>query len=233
MISYFHFLYFIFFCSLSFGEIFQSIFHSLILLKIKDELNSIAFTSIIISLICSTYIIVRRFILYIRLIKLNEQILLSFYTYLYSHLLFIFISQLFELIFICTINENVYRRHVSINKDNIVFSICWSLAFCCMECRYMYQDYCYSLYENERHHSRIYPEIHNKKEIKNDTIITILYTEETNKSESQDNCTICLDNIEKGVRLKCEHIFHLDCIKKWHQESQIINCPNCRSTTIL
>ncbi len=87
---------------------------------------------------------------------MDERLTLSFCSYLYTHLFFIFISQLFEIVFICTTNEDIYRSYVSINKDNI----------------------------------------------------------------------------EKGVKLNCEHVFHLDCIKKWHQESKIINCPNCRTITL-
>lgn len=44
-----------------------------------------------------------------------------------------------------------------------------------------------------------------------------------------DECSICLENLVcKTLKLKCNHVFHLDCIK------QIMNnkCPLCREKII-
>ena len=43
------------------------------------------------------------------------------------------------------------------------------------------------------------------------------------------NCTICLEDKvveEKIARLKCKHLFHLDCLIKWMEISKM--CPLCR-----
>jgi len=39
-------------------------------------------------------------------------------------------------------------------------------------------------------------------------------------------CTICLDQCKTYIKLKCTHIFHFKCIKKWARESNY--CPICR-----
>lgn len=57
---------------------------------------------------------------------------------------------------------------------------------------------------------------------------------DTNIDESllSDNvqCNICLDELNKEdslVKLKCNHIYHTDCIKEWLTK-QSTKCPNCR-----
>lgn len=45
--------------------------------------------------------------------------------------------------------------------------------------------------------------------------------------EKDTICSICLETCEKNKRackLKCNHVFHRECIKKWDGGS----CPNCR-----
>ena len=53
-----------------------------------------------------------------------------------------------------------------------------------------------------------------------------------NECADQD-CSICLDSLTKvankymiPVKLKCGHMFHYDCIEKWHSCKQ--ECPMCR-----
>jgi hypothetical protein len=44
----------------------------------------------------------------------------------------------------------------------------------------------------------------------------------------QIDCTICLENIERGRKasaLECKHIFHTKCINKWLEQTK--RCPNC------
>ena len=55
-----------------------------------------------------------------------------------------------------------------------------------------------------------------------------------------ERCSICLENIETSEEciLKCEHVFHLLCIKKYILERRIRNmtnlkCPLCRNTDSL
>lgn len=57
---------------------------------------------------------------------------------------------------------------------------------------------------------------------------------DTNVDESllNDNlpCNICLEEVKKEdslVKLKCNHIYHKDCIKEWLTK-QSTKCPNCR-----
>lgn len=46
---------------------------------------------------------------------------------------------------------------------------------------------------------------------------------------SQD-CCICLEEMQKGIKLTCNHILHKECMKKWHQIKQ--SCPLCRNKEI-
>ena len=48
---------------------------------------------------------------------------------------------------------------------------------------------------------------------------------------SNTDCPICLDAINLGVEVKCGHIFHHDCIKKWITTDFTGNkkCPLCRT----
>eukprot|EP00591_Stephanopyxis_turris_P007887 CAMPEP_0195527202 /NCGR_PEP_ID=MMETSP0794_2-20130614/28715_1 /TAXON_ID=515487 /ORGANISM="Stephanopyxis turris, Strain CCMP 815" /LENGTH=320 /DNA_ID=CAMNT_0040658065 /DNA_START=730 /DNA_END=1692 /DNA_ORIENTATION=+ len=46
-------------------------------------------------------------------------------------------------------------------------------------------------------------------------------------------CTVCLDVVEEGDRvgvLKCDHIFHADCLKMWLRRRNV--CPLCQSPDI-
>ena len=44
-------------------------------------------------------------------------------------------------------------------------------------------------------------------------------------------CSICMDNgNNKYLKLKCNHIFHLKCIKQWIEQNN--SCPLCRNTII-
>ncbi|KAL9681436.1 hypothetical protein QQ045_013219 [Rhodiola kirilowii] len=52
-------------------------------------------------------------------------------------------------------------------------------------------------------------------------------------SESDVSCLICLESVTKDdgrtvVKLKCEHIFHLDCIGSAFNAKREMVCPNCR-----
>jgi len=42
------------------------------------------------------------------------------------------------------------------------------------------------------------------------------------------NCAICMDNKKMNIKLKCNHIFCKNCIKKWLTEKSN-TCPNCRT----
>jgi len=48
------------------------------------------------------------------------------------------------------------------------------------------------------------------------------------------SCAICLDNFsgdsKKVAELRCSHIFHVVCLKKWVETNDI--CPMCRAPII-
>jgi hypothetical protein len=47
--------------------------------------------------------------------------------------------------------------------------------------------------------------------------------------QESTTCSICISDIEKNahcIRLKCSHIYHIDCICKWSEKH--MNCPYCR-----
>lgn len=65
-------------------------------------------------------------------------------------------------------------------------------------------------------------------------IATIKEIDSKTKKENAEkcvgqNCSICQDAIKKGEqcrKLKCNHIYHIDCIDPWLQKN--MNCPMCR-----
>ena len=44
-----------------------------------------------------------------------------------------------------------------------------------------------------------------------------------------NNCSICLEKIVNPCKLKCNHIFHEDCIVNWFKTNYVRSCPICRS----
>ena len=63
--------------------------------------------------------------------------------------------------------------------------------------------------------------------LNNDQILDYTLTHEENKSKE---CFICMENfVENEVitKIKCDHIFHKDCIKPWLCK-QSTKCPICR-----
>jgi len=47
--------------------------------------------------------------------------------------------------------------------------------------------------------------------------------------KNQDNCVICLNDFqekEKVMKLGCDHIFHVDCMKDWLENNK--ECPLCK-----
>ena len=55
-------------------------------------------------------------------------------------------------------------------------------------------------------------------------------TSSNNKKTFNEECSICLEKINKKFKLECGHCFHKKCISQW-----IINnpkCPNCKKTVL-
>ena len=45
--------------------------------------------------------------------------------------------------------------------------------------------------------------------------------------EACGDCLICRERIERGKKLPCSHVFHLECLRMWLQHQQ--SCPLCRA----
>lgn len=43
-------------------------------------------------------------------------------------------------------------------------------------------------------------------------------------------CAICTDEITKGKKLKCSHVFHSKCLKMWCEKE--VSCPICRAELV-
>lgn len=46
------------------------------------------------------------------------------------------------------------------------------------------------------------------------------------KETTKPSCSICLDAIDKGTTLSCQHTFHEGCIDTWFKHKS--SCPLCR-----
>lgn len=44
-----------------------------------------------------------------------------------------------------------------------------------------------------------------------------------------DPCSVCLEKLDSGEKLKCGHVFHTACIDKWLERDS--RCPMCRAET--
>lgn len=67
-----------------------------------------------------------------------------------------------------------------------------------------------------------------KVEIDTFTIPTV-YAKKTDGEEDEDTCTVCLSSFEDGEsiqKLRCNHVFHPECIYKWLDINK--RCPMCR-----
>jgi TPR repeat protein len=63
-----------------------------------------------------------------------------------------------------------------------------------------------------------------------DKILNTHYAEST-LDEKEEECAICLDSFaaEKGIRLPCSHVYHLDCVEKLREFGIQQVCPLCRA----
>ena len=76
-------------------------------------------------------------------------------------------------------------------------------------------------------------EVVNNKYAKKDSssIISKFKSKKYKGENNKYQCTVCLENIEKGdkiTKLDCKHIFHTDCINEWVSRDN--TCPCCRIT---
>jgi len=76
-----------------------------------------------------------------------------------------------------------------------------------------------------------------RNNILNENLIEIINQSEENYKtniHNHEECSICLEiftNDEKIIKLNCDHIFHLDCIKLWIENND--TCPLCRTKGII
>jgi hypothetical protein len=54
------------------------------------------------------------------------------------------------------------------------------------------------------------------------------FTWTSDTDNNQQVCSVCLESIQNGVRLRCLHTYHKVCIDTWLAKSDV--CPMCRST---
>lgn len=62
------------------------------------------------------------------------------------------------------------------------------------------------------------------------------FTLDNSIKKKNPNCAICIYKYKKrdsAVLLKCEHVFHTNCILKWSYSSKNKNCPLCRGNLFL
>ncbi|KAK1306794.1 hypothetical protein QJS10_CPA10g01374 [Acorus calamus] len=45
-----------------------------------------------------------------------------------------------------------------------------------------------------------------------------------------DNCVICHEEMDTAKKLKCRHLFHFQCLRRWMMQTEQASCPICRSS---
>ena len=77
----------------------------------------------------------------------------------------------------------------------------------------------YEYYSNRRNYGIMnQPLVESGREVRNETLF-------------EEGCVICLERYKKNERiitLKCNHIFHFQCIEEWLENKE--SCPLCRLT---
>ncbi len=224
MISFFYLLGTILFIGQNTGEIIKIIYGSIIL-KHLLPLFSIPILSLwIISILISFYILCLRSYIFIQEYKgNNNHYFYNFNIYFLIHFLpYASGITIFTTLFIYYLSTIL--EHININKDNIIFSIIFSICTFMVECRLVYINHKARIHQLTaiepitQLNSIIIEQVHQP-------ISLSLYTETT---INNIDCIICLEELNKCVTLKCNHAYHKDCIDKWFQTSQNKICPLCR-----
>jgi hypothetical protein len=173
-------------------------------------------------LILNTYLFCTKSFFYINYVFNNFNY--NFTTLLYTLFIPIFINE------ILIITSLVLNFNYIIKYDYIVIGLIWNFIFLTYQIRLSYLNYSYE--------SRLNGRIENNDldDYEVDTFNTIEQNKESSTIkfievdldiEKQVDCCICLENIETGVQLNCEHILHKECIQKWYNIKR--NCPLCRT----
>ncbi|CAF1295635.1 unnamed protein product [Didymodactylos carnosus] len=87
--------------------------------------------------------------------------------------------------------------------------------------------HCFRQHRQIKREERIEKQLKNRvrKILKDDELVTIQNTQQLNEDEM---CAICLNNIKSGDiirKLKCNHLYHSDCVDPWLLNHQC--CPLC------
>ena len=222
MISFIYLLGTIFFIGQNIGEIIKIVYGSIILKHLFPVFSTSIISLWILSLLLSFYILSLRLYIFTQEYKGNSNhyfynfnlyFLIHFLPYLVGIIIF---STLF-IYYLSTILE-----YTNINKDNIIFSIIFSLCTFMVECRFSYINHKARVHRQ----TAIEPITELNSIVVEEPVQQIYYTEVV---VTNINCTICLEECNKCVQLKCNHVYHKECIDKWFQiNNNTKRCPLCR-----
>ena len=105
----------------------------------------------------------------------------------------------------------------------------------------MFVAICYCIYDKIiKKYLKCYT-VRNNPKIVVESIVNPVFIQEinTNNLLEETKCCICLEEIndkQKDISLKCEHVFHQECLMEWiktQQNSKLdSNCPLCRECII-
>jgi hypothetical protein len=223
MISFIYLLGTIFFIGQNTGEIIKIIYGSIIL-KHLYTIFSISIISLwILSLLLSFYILVLRIYIFTQEYKGNtNHYFYNFHLYFLIHFIPYAIGiTSFSTLFIYYLSTIL--EYTNINKDNIIFSIIFSICTFLVESRFVYNN----------HKARIHRQTAVEPLTELNSVIIINYSSyytEVDISNTNTNCTICLEELNKCVKLKCNHTYHKECIDTWFKtnNNNTKSCPLCR-----
>jgi hypothetical protein len=232
MIHFIHFsLLFIFLLLHIFPEILQlSVNIHNIATNTKSLILSIhIFILCILVLILNAYVITFKIYIFINYIKYNYQ--LPFRKKIIYYIVPIITSQiLFIIIFTTFVNFNV-------KEDYLVFSFISNMVIGLYE-------FCISFtnIRNQNRNNSILPISENDNQNDNQNVVEIdietksetLFENVVEISidlEKEIDCCICLEKMNIGIKLNCNHIMHKECLKKWYSVKK--NCPLCRKNDII
>lgn len=143
-------------------------------------------------------------------------------TFFFKHkILFLYIPILLSQSFFITIY--IKSNYFFIDKDAFVLTIIWQICIFLYDLRISYLAV--QNLNNQVFPSRINDDDNEEEEKKEEEKDFL----EINLTEEQD-CCICLEPMQTGVKLECNHILHKECIRKWHTIKK--SCPLCRNKEI-
>ena len=178
---------------------------------------------------------------YLRSRKRGRQKKLFLICYLILELLFLILE---IVLFIHWKGYYIQINHEANNYHNLVLDLCIIISKSLQLFFWIYFGNFYS-FESMRIIpiiSQQAPEITltlNQISVLNQIDTTAIIAEEENtleriveKIKGGRCCNICLDDIRIGEQisnLRCDHIFHHECLSQWIRNNRYLNCPNCRA----